>query len=130
MTAVLDAPLVLLVEDNEVNRYLGQYVLERAGLRVLAVDDGEQAMRLAREHRPDVILMDLRLPVMDGYEATRRLKADPALAAIPVVALSAQAMPRDRERSLEAGCVAHLEKPIDPARFAEQVRAFLPLPLR
>jgi two-component system, cell cycle response regulator DivK len=121
-----DPPLVLLVEDNEVNRYLAQFVLERAGLRVHVAADGEEALQLARAHRPDLILMDLRLPVLDGFEATRRLKADPELASIPVLALSAQTMAQDRERALAVGCAAHLEKPIDPACFAAQVRAFLP----
>lgn len=121
--------LVLLVEDNEVNRYLAQYVLEQAGFRVRCAGDGSEALRMVQTERPDLILMDLRMPVLDGYETTKRLKADPALAPIPVVALSAQAMPQERERALAAGCAAHIEKPIDPARFAEQVRAHL-LPRR
>lgn len=116
---------VLLVEDNEVNRYLAQYVLEQAGFVVRCAGDGAEALRLAAAEHPDLILMDLRMPVLDGYETTKRLKADPALAAIPVVALSAQAMPQERERALAAGCVAHIEKPIDPTRFAEQVRGYL-----
>jgi two-component system, cell cycle response regulator DivK len=124
-TAAPGSPLVLLVEDNEVNRYLAQYVLEQGGFRVRCAGDGSEALRLAQAERPDLILMDLRMPVLDGYETTRRLKADPALATIPVVALSAQAMPQERERALAAGCVAHIEKPIDPALFAQQVRGHL-----
>jgi CheY-like chemotaxis protein len=123
--AALAGPLVLLVEDNEVNRYLAQYVLEQAGFRVACAGDGAEALHLAALQRPDLILMDLRMPVLDGYETTRRLKADPALAAIPVVALSAQAMPAERERALAVGCAAHIEKPIDPLVFGEQVRRHL-----
>jgi two-component system cell cycle response regulator DivK len=117
---------VLLVEDNEVNRYLVAFVLEQAGLLVDTAVDGERALEMARARRPDLILMDLRMPVLDGYETTRRLKADPALRDIPVVALSAQAMPQERERALEVGCIAHFDKPIDVARFADQVLALLP----
>ena len=120
-----DSPLVLLAEDNEVNRYLAQFVLEQAGLRVVCAADGSEALRLAADLRPDLILMDLRMPVLDGYEATLRLKADPTLAAIPVVALSAQAMPQERERALAVGCLAHIEKPIDVTTFAQRVRSFL-----
>ncbi len=125
-TAAPAAPLVLLVEDNEVNRYLAQYVLEQAGFRVSCAADGSEALRAVGQERPDLILMDLRMPVLDGYETTRRLKADPALASIPVVALSAQAMPAERERALAVGCVAHIEKPIDPTVFGDQIRALLP----
>ncbi|MFG6485095.1 response regulator [Roseateles sp. BYS78W] len=116
---------VLLVEDNDVNAYLARYVLEDAGFEVEWVTDGEQALAAAAARRPDIILMDLRMPVMDGYEATRRLKADPALRDVPVLAMSAQALPEEKARALAAGCSAHLGKPIDVARLAEQVRAWL-----
>ncbi len=116
---------LLLVEDNEVNRYLAKFVLERAGFEVLTAADGAEALQLAQQERPALILMDLRMPVLDGYTATERLKADPATAAIPVIAVSAQAMPAERERALALGCVAHIEKPIDPVGFVEQVRHWL-----
>lgn len=116
---------VLLVEDNEVNRYLAAFVLEQAGLVVDTAVDGARALEMAKAQRPDLILMDLRMPVLDGYETTRLLKADPALRDVPVVALSAQAMPQERTRALEVGCIAHIDKPIDVARFAEQVLALL-----
>ncbi|HVK33710.1 MAG TPA: response regulator [Burkholderiaceae bacterium] len=119
------SPRVLLVEDNEVNRYLVRFVLEQAGFVVDVAVDGAQALERARQALPDLILMDLRMPVLDGYEATLRLKADPALRAVPVAALSAQAMPHEIARALEVGCVAHFDKPIDVRRFAEQVRALL-----
>jgi two-component system cell cycle response regulator DivK len=117
---------VLLVEDNEVNRYLAQFLLERAGFVVDTAADGQQALERARAQRPDLVLMDMRMPVMDGLEATRRLKADPALCTIPVVALSAHAMSQEKAQALAAGCVSHIEKPIDAAVFVDQVRALLP----
>jgi CheY-like chemotaxis protein len=116
---------VLLVEDNEVNAYLARYVLEQSGFVVEWVADGEQALAAAARQRPDIILMDLRMPVLDGYETTRRLKADPALCGVPVLAVSAQARPEDKARSLAAGCAEHLDKPIDVTRLADQVRAWL-----
>ena len=117
---------ILLVEDNEVNRYLVRFVLEKAGFVVDTAVDGTVALEAARARRPDLILMDLRMPVLDGYETTRRLKADPALRDIPVAALSAQAMPQEKAHAFQVGCIAHIEKPIDVQRFPEQVRSLLP----
>jgi two-component system, cell cycle response regulator DivK len=119
------AACVLLVEDNEVNRYLARFVLEKGGFRVITADNGREAIELARLHRPDLILMDIQMPVMDGYEATVCLKADAELRAIPVVALTAYAMPHEREQARAAGCAGHIEKPIDTQHFNDQVRAFL-----
>lgn len=119
-------PRVLLIEDNEVNRYLVQYVLERAGFEVGIAVDGLQGIEAARAQRPDLILMDIRMPHLDGYQATERLKADPSLRDIPVVALSAHAMPHEKARALQAGCVAHIEKPIEVASFVDQLRPWLP----
>ena len=119
---------VLLVEDNEVNSYLAQFLLERAGFSVALATNGVEALAAARARRPDLILMDIRMPVMDGFEATARLKADPMLGDVPVVALSAHALPQEKARALEAGCVAHIEKPIDVTTFVDQVRALLPPP--
>lgn len=114
---------VLLVDDNEVNRYLAQYLLEQAGLDVLTAANGHEALRIAREQRPQLILMDIQMPVLDGYAATEQIKADPQLRSIPVIALTAFAAPVDRERARQAGCVAHISKPIDPDLFLHQVRA-------
>ncbi len=114
---------VLLVEDNEVNSYLVKFLLEQAGFVVDVATNGFEALDAARAQRPDLILMDIRMPVMDGYEATARLKADPALRDVPVVALSAHAMQQEKERALEVGCVANIEKPIDVSTFVSQVRA-------
>jgi len=117
---------VLLVEDNEVNQYLVRFVLEKGGLRVVTAANGREAIELARRERPDLILMDIQMPVMDGYEATVQLKADPELRAIPVVALTAYAMPHEREQAMAAGCAGHFEQPIDTGTFVAQIESFLP----
>jgi CheY-like chemotaxis protein len=117
---------VLLVEDNEINSYLARFLLEHSGFCVIGAGNGQEAIELARTHKPDLILMDIQMPVMDGYEATSRLKADAALQAIPVVALTAYAMPHERARAIAAGCSGHIEKPIDTRTFIAQVTAFMP----
>jgi CheY-like chemotaxis protein len=104
---------VLLVEDNEMNRDMLSRRLERKGHEVLIAVDGQEAIAMTRQHRPAVVLMDMSLPVLDGWEATRRLKTDETTRAIPVIALTAHALPGERERALEAGCVAFETKPID-----------------
>jgi CheY-like chemotaxis protein len=119
------AACVLLVEDNEVNRYLVRFVLEKGGFHVITAGNGREAIELARLHQPDMILMDIQMPVMDGYEATVQLKADAQLRAIPVVALTAFAMPHEREQAMAAGCAGHIEKPIDTRTFNAQVSAFI-----
>ena len=121
---------VLLVEDNEVNAYLARFLLEHAGYGVTVACNGEQALVAAAEKRPDLVLMDMRMPVMDGLEATRRFKADAALADIPVLALSANALQPEKQEAIAAGCVGHIEKPIDVARFVAQVQEQLPPDLR
>ena len=115
---------ILVVEDDEKGRYLACFLLRRAGFDVLEARDGQEAIKKAAE-RPDLILMDMQLPVIDGYEATRRIKADEDLARIPVIALTAYAMKGDREKTLEAGCSGYIEKPIDPKQFVSQVREYL-----
>ena len=103
---------ILYVEDNEDNVYMLTRRLKRHGFEVLTASDGEQGVALAQQERPDLILMDLNMPVLDGWEATRRLKASPETQAIPVIALSAHAMSGDRERALDAGCDEHDTKPV------------------
>lgn len=122
----MSTPYVLLVDDNEVNRYLAQFILESEGYEVAMAGDGVEALELMRRRRPDLVLMDLSMPRMDGFEATRRIKDDPLLADVPVLALSALAMPGERQRALDAGCAAHITKPIDPVEFTEQLRHWLP----
>ena len=116
---------ILMVEDNALNLRLAVKVLEFAGFVVGEAATAEEGIASAQVEPPALILMDIGLPGMDGLTATRRLKADPATAAIPVVALTAHAMEGDRERCLAAGCIGYLTKPIDVGRFAEQVGGFL-----
>jgi len=116
---------VLLVEDNEMNRDMLSRRLARKGYDVLIAVDGQQGLDLAASGTPDLILMDMSLPVIDGWEATRRLKADPALQAIPVIALTAHAMAGDREQALGAGCDDYDTKPIELPRLLEKIAAQL-----
>ena len=117
--------VILVVEDVLPNRLLASKLLRRAGHTVVEAVDGAQGVRLADEHRPALILMDLSLPEVDGWEALRRLRACADLAAIPVVALTAHAMVGDEERALAAGFDGYLTKPIDVSRFTDQVQAYL-----
>ncbi len=116
---------VLLVEDNEDNRFIYSTILVRNGLRVLEARTGEEGVELARANRPDLILMDISLPVMDGLDATRVLKADPATAGIPVIAVTAHAMAEDRQKAEDAGCDGYLVKPIEPSRVLAEVKRLL-----
>lgn len=117
---------ILYVEDNEDNIYVIKNRLGRAGFTVLIATDGEQGISMATAERPDLILMDLRLPVLDGWEATRRIKAQPETRNIPIIALTAHAMTGDREKALEAGCDDFDTKPVEMPRLLEKVRALLP----
>ena len=117
---------ILYVEDNEDNVYMLERRLERAGFAVVVASDGEQGVAVARAERPDLILMDLSLPVLDGWEATRRLKVSEETRAIPIIALSAHAMPGDREKALAAGCDDYDSKPIRMPSLLAKIRALLP----
>ena len=118
----MSALSVLLVEDNPRNLKLARDVLEYAGFRVAAVTTGEEALAAARQGMPDVILMDLQLPGIDGHAALRQLRADPRTAGIPVVAVSAFAMMADREHALDSGFDGYIEKPISVRDLPDQVR--------
>ena len=119
-------PLTLLiVEDNEMNLEALSRLLARRGFRVIGAGTGEDALRIASETRPDLILMDIGLPGIDGYETTRRLKAETATAGIPVIALTAHALVTDRDRAFEAGCKDFDTKPIDLARLCGKIAACL-----
>lgn len=118
-------PRILLVEDNEMNRDMLSRRLTRRGYEVVIAVDGEQALRTAASTQPALILMDLSLPVMDGWEATRRLKADAALRQTPVIALSAHAMEGDRQRALEAGCDDFDTKPVELERLLAKIEKWL-----
>lgn len=117
---------ILYVEDNEDNVYLIQKRLGRVGYTIVVATDGQRGVAAALSEKPDLILMDLSLPVLDGWEATRRLKAMPETRAIPVIALSAHAMTGDREKALGAGCDDYDTKPVDLARLRAKIQALLP----
>ena len=116
---------VLIVEDNTDNRTIYRTILEHHGYEVLEAADGETGVRLTRECLPDVVLMDITIPIFDGYQATRLLKADPATAWIPVMALTAHAMPEHRELALRAGCDAYLSKPAEPRQVLAEVQRLI-----
>ena len=116
---------ILIIEDNEMNRDMLSRCLERKGYKVLIAVDGEKGLEVARANTPDLILMDMSLPVVDGWEATRRLKADERLKHTPVVALTAHAMANDRNKALEAGCDDYDTKPIELARLLGKIEALL-----
>ena len=115
----------LLVEDDELNRDSLRRLLQRRGYDILLAVDGEEALAVARAESPDVILMDMRLPGIDGWEATRRLKAAPETRAIPIIALTAHAMASDRDQSLAAGCDDHDTNRIDLDRLVPKIRALV-----
>ncbi|HXY57395.1 MAG TPA: response regulator [Methylocystis sp.] len=116
---------VLIVEDNELNMKLFNDLLEKSGRRTLRTSSGVEAVALARQHLPDLILMDIQLPEVSGLEVTRWLKEDPALRHIPIVAVTAFAMKGDEEKIRQGGCEAYLSKPISIGKFLETVNAFL-----
>jgi len=116
---------ILLVEDNEMNRDMLTRRLERRGHEVLVAVDGAQGLALAQGTLPGLILMDMSLPIMDGWEATRQLKADPATSSIPIIALTAHAMSEDREKALAAGCDDYDTKPVEFARLVGKIDALL-----
>lgn len=116
---------ILLVEDNELNRDMLSRRLTRRGFEVVIAEDGQRAVDMASSEKPDLILMDMSLPVIDGWEATRRVKADPATTTIPIIALTAHAMASDRQQALDAGCDDYDSKPIDIERLLGKIAAFL-----
>jgi CheY-like chemotaxis protein len=119
---------VLLVEDNEMNRDMLSRRLQRNGFDVVLAVDGEQAVKVAAADAPDLILMDMSLPVIDGWEATRRIKAAAATARIPIIALTAHAMAGDREKAMAAGCDDYDTKPIELPRLLGKIEALLNRP--
>ncbi len=116
---------ILLVEDNEMNRDMLSRRLQRKGYRVVVAVDGQEGVEMAAAELPDLVLMDMSLPVLDGWEATRRLKAAPATGHIPVVALTAHAMAGDRAHAMDAGCDEYDTKPIDLPRLLTKIEALL-----
>ena len=116
---------VLIVEDNAQNRVIYRTILEHYGFRVIEAEDGEAGIRTVRDERPDLVLMDISIPLIDGYEATRTLKADPTTSAIPIIALTAHALAEDEARALQAGCDAYISKPAEPRHVAATVQQVL-----
>lgn len=122
---MIDIPKILLVEDNHMNSRLTEFVLEREGFQVDTVTTGEEAVVAVRNDKPDLILMDIQLPGMDGLEATRIIKDNPATADIPIVAVTAHAMRGDEERIIQAGCEAYIAKPINTWKLGDTLSAYL-----
>ena len=116
---------ILLVEDNEMNRDMLSRRLQRKGYEVVIAVDGQSGVEMAQTEAPDLVLMDMSLPVLDGWEATRRLKSSDATQHIPIIALTAHAMSSDRERALEAGCDDYDTKPIELPRLLDKIEALL-----
>jgi CheY-like chemotaxis protein len=116
---------ILYIEDNEQNLYLVKFLLEKHDYEVLSAMDGQQGIDLAAEVTPDLILLDIQLPLMDGYAVARKLRANPDLAEIPIVAVTSYAMAGDRDKALAAGCNGYIEKPINPDTFMQQVKQHL-----
>ncbi|MGB6002323.1 MAG: response regulator [Thermoanaerobaculia bacterium] len=117
---------ILLIEDNEMNRDMLSRRLTRKGFEIAIAEDGERGVEMAQSESPSLILMDISLPVMDGYEATRQIKANPATRSIPIIALTAHAMSGDREKCLEAGCDEYETKPVDLPRLLEKIEKLVP----
>lgn len=118
-------PKILLVEDNEMNRDMLSRRLQRRGYDIVMAVDGEQGVAMAQSEKPDLILMDMSLPVIDGWEATRRVKADPLTKAIPIIALTAHAMSDDRAKALAAGCDEYDTKPVELERLLPKIESLL-----
>ncbi|HMP90329.1 MAG TPA: response regulator [Kiritimatiellia bacterium] len=112
---------VLLIEDNEQNRYLTEFLLNQRGYEIVSAFDGPRGIELARTIKPDIILLDIQLPNMDGYQVAQSLRLIDSLRAVPIIAVTSYAMVGDREKAMEAGCTGYIEKPINPDTFVDEV---------
>jgi len=117
---------ILLIEDNEQNRYLATFLLEAHGYEVVPAESGPLGIELAARIHPDLTVLDIQLPGMNGYAVARALKSDPRLSPIPIVAVTSHAMAGDREQAMAAGCDGYIEKPINPETFVSEIERFLP----
>jgi len=117
---------ILVVEDTEDNRQIMRDLLSSAGYDMVEAQDGAQGVAMAKSHHPDLILMDIQLPLVDGYEATRRIKADPELSHIPVIAVTSYALSGDEAKTRAAGCDGYVAKPFSPRQLLQKVREYLP----
>ena len=115
---------ILLIEDNAQNRYLATFLLEKQGYRVVSAPDGQLGIESARNQAPDLILLDIQLPVMDGYAVARALRAIQRLHGVPIIAVTSYAMLGDREKCLDAGCNGYIEKPINPETFVAEIETY------
>jgi two-component system cell cycle response regulator DivK len=116
---------ILVVEDNENNLYLITFILEKAGYKVIAAKTGETGVEMALKEQPDLILMDIQLPGINGLETTRRIRASKAGGSVPIIALTSYALVGDREQVLSAGCTGYIEKPINPATIRGEIEKYL-----
>jgi len=116
---------VLVIEDNEINLYLMRTIVQKLGHQVIEAQDGLSGVELAITERPDLILMDIQLPLLDGYEATKKIRAAEETKNIPIIAITSYVMVGDKEKILAAGCTAYIEKPIDPESFIEELKKYL-----
>jgi len=116
---------ILVVDDNEKNRYLISFILEKNGIEVVTANDGLEAVETARKQQVDLIIMDIKMPKMDGYEATREIKKQEGYQSVSVIALTSYAMAEDKKKALAAGCDGYIAKPINPDTFMDEIRKFL-----
>ena len=116
---------ILYIEDNNQNFYLVNFILSKNGFEVTRAHNGKEGIDLAVQIKPNLILLDIQLPVMDGYEVARAIRKIPALALIPIIAVTSYAMTGDREKALKAGCTGYIEKPINPQIFISQINEYL-----
>ncbi len=119
------AAKILIIEDNVQNRYLFSYLLRNQGYEVIEAVNGIEGLKLAGEHQPDLILLDIQLPDIDGYEVADRLRDNAILGSTPIVAVTSYAMSGDREKAIDSGCTSYIEKPIDPKTFLKEIQGFL-----
>jgi CheY-like chemotaxis protein len=116
---------ILVVEDNQINMYLSCRILKSSGYEVIEARSGEEGVELAIKEKPDLIIMDIQLPGIDGYEATKRLRKSEADDEVPIIALTSYAMAGDKKKALKAGCTGYIEKPINPETFMDEIKKFL-----
>lgn len=122
---MIEDKIVLIVEDNPENLYIATYIMKKVGCRFVTAGDGQQAIEQAKAHKPDLILMDINLPTLSGYETTQRLREMEDFKETPIIAVTALSMTGDRQKALEAGCTDYVSKPLDPFKFMDTVRKYL-----